>query len=225
MFDFAVLKNLESSEITALFASPSTGFAEVYSHEDGHINMPIADAVRISMSIPLFFAAKRNLRRDVIVDGGLLNNYPIKLFDRKKYILKYGRDAGYYEKDSEELEEIEKIENPFVYNMETLGFRLDEEEEINVFKHIEEPKHEDINCLVSYMKRLVSTFFNIQLSMHLHSDDWHRTIYIDTLKVSSFDFDIDNLKKEELINKAVECTEKYFDWYDKKDSDAKNKPD
>ncbi len=61
--------------------------------------------------------------------------------------------------------------------------------------------------------------------MHLHSDDWHRTIYIDTLKVSSFDFDIDNLKKEELINKAVECTEEYFDWYDKKDSDAKNKPD
>ncbi len=187
-------------------ANLSTGFAEVYSHEDVHINMPIADAVRISMSIPLFFAAKRNLRRDVIVDGGLLNNYPIKLFDRKKYTLKHWRDTGYYEKDNKELEEDER-ENPYVYNMETLGFRLDEEEEINVFKHTKEPEHEDINGLVSYMKRLVSTFFNIQSSMHLHSDDWHRTIYIDTLKVSSFDFDIDNLKKEELINKAVECTE------------------
>ena len=206
-------------------ANLSTGFAEVYSHEDVHINMPIADAVRISMSIPLFFAAKRNLKRDVIVDGGLLNNYPIKLFDRKIYILEHGRDTGYYEKDNEDLEGDEKEENPYVYNMETLGFRLDEEEEINVFKHIEEPKHEDITGLVSYIKRLVATNFNIQSSMHLHSDDWHRTIYIDTLKVSSFDFDIDTPKKEKLVNKAVECTEEYFDWYDKKDCGAKNKPD
>ena len=210
-------------EMYFIGANLSTGFAEVYSHEDEHINMPIADAVRISMSIPLFFAAKRNLRRDVIVDGGLLNNYPIKLFDRKKYILKHKRDTGYYEKYNDELEGDER-ENSYVYNMETLGFRLDEEEEINVFKHIEEPKHEDIKGLVSYMKRLISTFFNIQLSMHLHSDDWHRTIYIDTLQVSSYDFDMGKLKKEELINKAVECTEEYFDWYDKKDSDAKNKP-
>lgn len=41
----------------------------------------IADAVRISMSIPLFFAAFRNIRNDVYVDGGLLNNFPVKLFD------------------------------------------------------------------------------------------------------------------------------------------------
>jgi len=211
-------------EMYFIGANLSTGFAEVYSHEDEHINMPIADAVRISMSIPLFFAAKRNLKRDVIVDGGLLNNYPIKLFDRKKYILKHKRDTGYYEKYNDELEGDER-ENSYVYNMETLGFRLDEEEEINVFKHTEEPEHEDITGLISYMKRLISTFFNIQLSMHLHSDDWHRTIYIDTLKISSFDFDIDNLKKEELINKAIECTEDYFKWYDRKNSSAKNKPD
>ena len=211
-------------EMYFIGANLSTGFAEVYSHKDGHINMPIADAVRISMSIPLFFAAKRNLRRDVIVDGGLLNNYPIKLFDRKKYILKHGKDTGYYEKYNEELKDDER-ENSYVYNMETLGFRLDEEEKINVFKHIEEPKQEDITGLISYMKRLISTNINTQLSMHLHSDDWHRTIYIDTLQVSSFDFGIDTPKKEKLVDKAIECTEDYFKWYDRKNSSAKNKPD
>lgn len=39
-------------------ANISTGFAEVYSYEDTPL-MKVADAVRISMSIPLFFAAIR----------------------------------------------------------------------------------------------------------------------------------------------------------------------
>jgi NTE family protein len=63
----------------------STRFGEVFSHEHTP-KMRIADAVRISMSIPLFFSAVRNARDDVYVDGGVLNNYPVKLFDREKYI-------------------------------------------------------------------------------------------------------------------------------------------
>jgi NTE family protein len=63
----------------------STRFGEVFSAEHTP-RMCIADAVRISMSIPLFFAAKRSLRGDVYVDGGVLENYPIKLFDREKYV-------------------------------------------------------------------------------------------------------------------------------------------
>ena len=63
----------------------STGFGEVFSNEHTP-TMCVADAIRISMSIPLFFAAKRTTRGDVYVDGGLLDNYPIKLFDRMKYV-------------------------------------------------------------------------------------------------------------------------------------------
>ena len=48
--------------------------------------MRISDAVRRSMSIPLFFRAVRNDRGDIFVDGGALNNYPVKLFDREKYL-------------------------------------------------------------------------------------------------------------------------------------------
>ena len=60
----------------------STGFAEVFSAEHTP-RLCIADAIRISMSIPLFFAARRSLRGDVYVDGGLIDNYPVKLFDRE----------------------------------------------------------------------------------------------------------------------------------------------
>lgn len=49
--------------------------------DEGSMDMPIADAVRISMSIPLFFASVRH-KNDVYVDGGVMWNYPIGVFDK-----------------------------------------------------------------------------------------------------------------------------------------------
>ena len=43
---------------------------------------PVAEAVRLSMSIPFFFAPGR-LDGDYIVDGGLLSNYPIWIYDQR----------------------------------------------------------------------------------------------------------------------------------------------
>lgn len=49
---------------------------------------PIAKAVRMSMSIPIFYEPYRlmdcNGKEHYIVDGGLLSNYPIWLFDKTK---------------------------------------------------------------------------------------------------------------------------------------------
>ena len=54
-----------------------------------------------------------------------------------------------------------------------------------------------------------------QDSRHLHSNDWQRTIYIDTLGVNSTDFDIDDTKKEALLGSGIKYTNKYFDeWFD-----------
>jgi predicted patatin/cPLA2 family phospholipase len=77
---------LTISEISSFMGTNlSTGFSEVFSAEHTP-RMCVADAARISMSIPLFFAAIRNPRGDVYVDGGVTDNYPIKLFDREKYV-------------------------------------------------------------------------------------------------------------------------------------------
>ncbi len=43
-------------------------------------DMAVADAVRISMSIPFFFAS-REFQGEVYVDGGVMWNYPIDFFD------------------------------------------------------------------------------------------------------------------------------------------------
>ncbi|MGO9581827.1 MAG: patatin-like phospholipase family protein [Acidimicrobiales bacterium] len=48
--------------------------------EGERATFPVAEAVRLSMSIPLFFAPGR-LHDDYIVDGGILSNYPVWIFD------------------------------------------------------------------------------------------------------------------------------------------------
>lgn len=55
----------------------------VFSHESPeHADLPLADAVRASMAIPFYFTAQE-IGGDVFVDGGVLLNYPIHLFDRQ----------------------------------------------------------------------------------------------------------------------------------------------
>ncbi len=83
---FADLQKKRKVQLYVVGTNLSTGFAEVFSFER-HPDMPLASAVRISMSIPLFFAAVRHgSRDDVYVDGGVQLNFPVKLFDREKYI-------------------------------------------------------------------------------------------------------------------------------------------
>ncbi len=197
----------------------STGFGEVFSFEHTP-RMCVADAVRISMSIPLFFAAKRSIRGDVYVDGGVVDNYPVKLFDRQKYVVAHSRVPEYYEKHNQELRHAGKTISPYVYNQETLGFRLDSAREIAVFRDQAEPEHQKIEDLFAYTWALVETILSIQNNYHLHADDWQRTIYIDTLGVGTTDFDLSDDKKNALVESGRANAEKYFAWYD----DPANKP-
>ena len=201
----------------------STGFSEVFSFEHTP-RMCLADAVRISMSIPLFFAAKRSLRGDVYVDGGVLDNYPIKLFDRKKYVKQFSSTPEYYDKLNKKLKQ-EGIEiDPYVFNQETLGFRLNSAQEIGIFRDHAEPDHRKIEDFFSYAWSLISTIMNNQENQHLHSDDWQRTIYIDTLGVSTIEFGLSRDKKEALIESGRLYTDKYFKWYDNPQNNPANRP-
>ena len=59
---------------------------------------------------------------------------------------------------------------------------------------------------------------------HLHSDDWQRTIYIDTLGVGTTDFDLPDDKKKELEDSGRKGALDYFDWYDSAESNPVNQP-
>ncbi|MGA1796145.1 MAG: patatin-like phospholipase family protein [bacterium] len=191
----------------------STRFSEIFSYEHTP-RICIADAARISMSIPLFFAAKRNFRGDVYVDGGVLVNYPIKLFDREKYINRGGRRTIYYDAHNQELVASGKRISSYIYNKETLGFRLDSAKEIAVFRDQAEPQRRNVDDFFSYAWALVETILEFQQSIHLHDDDWQRTIYIDTLGVKTTDFDLAEDKKNRLVESGRNGVEKYFEWFD-----------
>lgn len=200
----------------------STSFSEIFSAEHTP-RICVADAVRISMSIPLFFAAKRSIRDDVYVDGGVLNNYPIKLFDRKKYLKsKNYTETEYYKKINLQMADSKRAISNYVYNKETFGFRLDSKEEIAVFRDHAEPANKKVDDFFGYTWALIHTVLEGQQSTHLHGDDWIRTIYIDTIGVGTTDFDLSDAKKESLVKSGKEGALKYFEWYDNANS-IKNK--
>lgn len=197
----------------------STRFAEVFSAER-HSSMELATAVRISMSFPLFFTAVRHGdRKDVYVDGGVQLNYPIKLFDRKQYIdlrkdRKAARTTDYYNKENARLELQRPGRSPYVYNCQTLGLRLDKKDEIGLYRYDEPINGKPIEGFTDYARALFGALMNVQSNLHLHGDDWHRTVYINTLDVSTLDFDLSDSKKDSLIEEGIVGTERYFKWFE-----------
>ena len=225
---FKHLKEAKKPDLYVYGANLSTGFGEVFSIEHTP-NIRIADAVRISMSIPLFFAAVRNPRDDVYVDGGLLDNYPVKLFDRQKYVdpanlSNSAVKTEYYEKENKRFLKKNPSSSPYIYNKETLGFRLDSKQEIGVFRYGAEPVHEKIDDFFDYIKALVGAIMESQANSHLHSDDWQRTIYIDTLGVKTTEFDLSDAKKKKLEESGAKGATAYLKWFNSPKSNPFNSP-
>ena len=227
-------------ELHLITTNLSTHDAEILSHEKTS-EMPIAEGVRMSMSIPLFFAAvkkplmppvvesgteSRLVKYDIFVDGGVLDNYPVKLFDHKKYVMRFSKPTEYYQNlaAKKRLPGLTVENNPYVFNMETLGFRLDTKEEIAVF-HGAPLTHRRINGIKDYLAQLVGTILDSQDNQHLHSDDWQRTIYIDTLGISTTQFDLGPDDKDNLVESGRQGVKNYFDWFDNPQMEVYNRPD
>jgi NTE family protein len=188
--------------------------------KERHGGMALAEAVRISMSIPLFFAAVRyGADDDVYVDGGVIRNYPIKLFDRERYIdtssESYAvRLTDYYNRENALFSLHSPGRSLYLYNRQTLGLRLDKSEEIGLFRYDEPSKRKRINNFTKYAMALIGAIMNVQQNQHLHSDDWQRTIYIDTLDVETTDFDLADEKKDALVQSGINGAETYFRWFE-----------
>ena len=170
-------------------------------------NMRIADAVRVSMSIPLYFAAIKRLegvsceskrlfsalrKEGVFVDGGVTWNYPIDLFD-----------------DKASCAASSHVGNEYVagkwYNMETLGLKLGA---------CGGPVRCDIWNVKDYVKVLLNYMLESANNVHLHKNDWHRTVFIDSCGVAATDFDLPNEKIEQLVESGRQGTSKYLGWFE-----------
>ncbi len=135
-------------------------------------NVAVADAVRLSMSIPLYFEALRFDGSqfgsgDFYVDGGLCNNYPLDVFDHQSYV----SDPAKYREG---------------VNWETLGLFLspDEEKYSDVAEY---PKN-----LWEFVALTGKNYYDFHQMAGLQNNilDEKRTITISDCGISSVDFEI-----------------------------------
>lgn len=176
--------------------------SDILSHETTP-DMPLRLAIRMSMSIPLFFQSIK-MNNDIIVDGGVAWNYPINIFDHKRYVydlsnampVDYNTDADY------------------LFNHETLGFRLGTLKEIEHRKDNWSSEPLAVDGLKGYIKALITFMMEMANKKHLHKNDWNRTIFLDSLDVKSTDFRLPIQKIAALLQSGREGTISYFNWRD-----------
>jgi NTE family protein len=165
----------------------------------------IWQAVRISMSIPLFFACVKNAPdNQVLVDGGVTWNYPLDLFDDRKYVSNPAAaviPAGTLYDDNH------------VYNKETLGFRVDTFDEIAAEKDSWHLPPQQIDDFFDYIQALVSFMTDTANKLHLKDADWHRTVAIDASGVKATDFTLADDKVKMLMQNGTTGTKSYLDWF------------
>jgi NTE family protein len=176
----------------------------VFSHES-FPNMKIRDAVTISMSIPLYFEAifmndagqlvdhpKDKTGLHVMADGGFVANFPIRLFDSSRYVQPF------------------TTENRYMNNPETIGFRIDREEQVARDQHDHQLAAFEMRSYKDYF-RAFYTMIAENLNRHdLTDDDWKRTVSISDGAIGP---KIRKLKTEEierLIGNGLAATAAYF---------------
>ncbi|MEI6410826.1 MAG: patatin-like phospholipase family protein [Bacteroidota bacterium] len=144
-------------------------------------NVVVAEAVRASMSIPLFFNAwqftNNNPDDHLYVDGGMVYNYPIGAFDAKGAV-----------------------------NEHTLGFRLEDLHDQSVvnkfgYGHWVEYVKMTFETLMSAQ----TIIFNRD------TDQFDRSIVIDDLGVSATNFNIDDATKQRLVQSGRDAAKSYFE--------------
>ena len=178
----------------------TTGDSETFSHIDTP-DMIISDAVRISMSIPLiwpphkYYIKDENNERivrpdksnDFYVDGGLLNNYPIGIFDRK--VITNASETTYF-------------------NYKTLGFRLSKPYKFKSFK--KNGEQEDL--FFPYLTSLINFYFKKEEVNHVKREqDQQRTVYIDTLGLSALDFNLTSENMDNLIESGLRAVDEFLE--------------
>jgi len=148
----------------------------------------VADALLLSQSIPLFFAApqfdgQKFGQGDFYGDGGILSNYPLHLFDG----VQYEKDNSYYKNS---------------INWQTLGCRL--------FTPPGCPNagRRPITNIATYLSNLFETGMESQITSHeRHPMDRRRTIDVSNCCISATDFNVQPRPENETYQKLVQAGE------------------
>lgn len=170
---------------------------------DTYPEMKVKDAVRISMSIPLYFEAvfidsqgkvydendiSKNL--DVVVDGGIIGNFPIFMFDTIR---------------------LDSLNNQVrIPNYKTLGIRIDSDLQIkndSLSKELVPLPIENMNdYLVAFYVLILENLNRISLI----PEDWERTISVSSVGISPRIKKLSKEQKELLIKSGEKSTQVFL---------------
>lgn len=149
----------------------------------------VAEAVRISISVPYYFAA-RTFRDEIFVDGGVLQDYAIQIFDEP---------LNYQNLQQSPADSLGT-------NHHTLGLYLD-------YKQKSVPIHN----LITFAENTLQAQLNQQQNeLMTRSLDVARTIFINTLGMSPLDFRITTDQKIELMEEGRKAAKEYLKKYQDK---------
>jgi NTE family protein len=155
--------------------------------------LEVATAIRMSMSIPIYFEPVRHRnprtgKEHLIVDGGMLSNYPVWLFDVP--------------------------EGPPPWP--TFGLRLVEPEpREHLGTRIDPPlRGLGVTALVDYLKAIAQTMIEAHDRLHVEQADYVRTIPIPTLGVGTTEFGISRGRAEELYESGRRAAEEFLAGWD-----------
>jgi NTE family protein len=141
----------------------------------------VAEAVRASMSIPMFFKAWKftdaNPDGHIYVDGGVLYNYPIGAFDS-------GGDP----------------------NPETLGFYLTDLKNLAVPNDLD---YDHVLQYVKFLFETLLDSQDVDFKNDPEQEV--RTVLVDDFGISSTNFDITPEQINQLYQSGIDCTIKYLD--------------
>jgi len=195
-------------------------YTRVYSAQETP-EMPVVEALRITMSFPFFFKAvgsqdsmpgeDRPPMICTFIDGGLLRNYPINLFDNKSFITAEEEGAALGREKFDYIT-AEEASFGYVYNAQTLGLRIDSAKEVKAYEGGYSIDQE-IEGFLTYAFGLVNTLMEAANRAHLHKNDWHRTIFIENPNVSAMEFTLSRDKKDQLVQNGRDGATRYFDWF------------
>ena len=199
---FKTLKELTGNDLYIIGTNLTKEHAEIYSAEITP-NMQVVEALRISTCIPMLFKAvkrKEGKEDNILVDGGLVWNCPLELFDDKKYVynsLNAPHHGGV---------------GDLVFNMETLGFRLDPKEDpLKEMRKHASPFHK-IGHIFEFTREFMKFYALASLKRHLEPNNWNRVIFVDTLNIMGTDFEISEDEIYRLIEQGKSGVYQHFSW-------------
>lgn len=148
-------------------------------------NVVVAEAIRASMSIPLFFKAWQftgaNPTDHIYVDGGIAFNYPLGFFDNERFAAA-----------------------PDYMCEEAIGLYLHD-------KKIDKTVNLKFSQPLKYLKQLFETLLNVQnIDIGFQTAEGNRSIRIDGLGISATNFNLSQTDMKLLIQSGNQCTKEFL---------------